>query len=73
MKLGGAVLPYPSTCRMPRAIPPNASFVSYTGADAYDYPSIGQLATAIREQEIIPIFATTRRQENIYQVSLYQK
>jgi len=64
------VKPYPSTCRMPISIPPGDSFVSYDGAEEYDYPSIGQIGNALSEQEIIPIFAVTNEVVNIYEVSL---
>ena len=41
----------------------------YEGYGTYDYPSIGQIARALSENEIIPIFAVTNNVRNIYEVS----
>lgn len=43
--------------------------MSYEDAEIYDYPSVGQIARALREQEIIPIFAATSSQQPLYEVS----
>ncbi len=49
---------------------PGASYVSYMDTEIYDYPSVGQIATALREEGIIPIFAATFDTLNIYSVSI---
>jgi len=67
-QLGGAVVPYPNTCRLPDAIPSGQSFVSYEDSEVYDYPSVGQIAQALRDQDIIPIFAATNDVQPIYEV-----
>ena len=38
-----------------------------------DYPSIGQIAQALRENDIIPIFAAESRALPVYEVWLYKK
>ena len=57
-------------CNLPSSIPSGQSNVQYDGAEKYDYPSIGQIARALRDQDIIPIFAVTSNVRNIYEVSL---
>ena len=68
IQLGGAVVPYPNTCRLPDAIPANDEFVPYEDSDIFDYPSVGQIAQALRDQDIIPIFAATNDVQPIYEV-----
>lgn len=40
-------------------------------ADLYDYPSVGQIAQALREQNIIPIFAAQEDVMDFYTVRFY--
>lgn len=42
----------------------------YNDWDVYDYPSIGQIAEALRRNDIIPIFAAEARAKPIYDVSI---
>ena len=64
------VRPHQSICRLPNAIPSGQSHVNYNDAEVYDYPSVGQIAQALREEEIIPIFAAVSSVRNFYAVSL---
>ena len=42
--------------------------MEYMDAELYDYPSVGQIAQALREQDIIPIFAAERDARDFYDV-----
>lgn len=67
MQLGGVVLPHDGLCKMQRPAEPNAQ-VDYQDWDVYDYPSIGQIAEALRRNDIIPIFAAEARALPVYEV-----
>ena len=43
--------------------------VDYQDWDTLDYPSIGQIALALRQQDIIPIFAAEAGARAFYDVS----
>ena len=74
MQLGGLFFPDPNQCRMFRA---NSTAIDepmdLLGSELYDYPSVGQIAQALTEQDIISIFATTQDFLNLYQVSKHSK
>ena len=44
--------------------------VDYNDWDVYDYPSIGQIAELLRQEDIIPIFAAEANARPIYDVRL---
>nr|AAB66911.1 integrin subunit betaPo1 [Ophlitaspongia tenuis] len=68
-KLGGLILPHQSICRLPNSGPHTGSVpVEYMDAELFDYPSVGQIAQALREQDIIPIFAAQRDAREFYDV-----
>ena len=43
--------------------------VDLADAELLDYPSVGQIALALREQDIIPIFAAEQGARRFYDVS----
>ena len=43
--------------------------MNYQDALKYDYPSVGQIAQALRTQDIIPIFAAQQGVREFYDVS----
>ena len=65
IQLGGVILPHDGLCKV--TSPGN----EYNDWDIYDYPSIGQIAEALRRNDIIPIFAAEARAKPIYDVSMY--
>ena len=67
LQLGGVVLPHDGLCKVAR--PTAGEEVDYNDWDLYDYPSIGQIAEALRRNDIIPIFAAESRARPIYDVS----
>lgn len=69
MQLAGIVLPHPNQCMLPDEIAPGASFVEYQDSLTFDYPSVGQIAQALRDQDIIPIFAAQQLVREFYDVS----
>ena len=48
---------------------PGENVVEYDQSLVYDYPSVGQIAQALREQDIIPIFAAEQSVREFYDVS----
>lgn len=44
--------------------------VDYEDSLTYDYPSVGQIAQALREQDIIPIFAAEANVRHFYDVGI---
>ncbi|XP_064401287.1 integrin beta-1-like [Halichondria panicea] len=56
-KLGGIVLPHDGKCRMNGTRAP----LDYNDWITLDYPSVGQVAQALRDNGIIPIFAAEAR------------
>lgn len=70
LQLAGIVLPHPNVCMLPDGIPSGASFVEYSESLTYDYPSVGQIAQALRDQDIIPIFAAEQSVRAFYDVSI---
>lgn len=71
IQLGGIILPHPSQCRMSRTnLAAINEPVDLPDTELFDYPSVGQIAQALTEQNIISIFLTTQDNEtrNIYDV-----
>lgn len=68
LQLGGIILPHQRVCR----VPPQSGDtpVDLPDTELYDYPSVGQIAQALREQNIIPIFAAQEDVMDFYTVSL---
>ena len=44
--------------------------VDLPDSDLFDYPSVGQIAQALRENDIIPIFAAQEDVSDFYDVSI---
>lgn len=65
-KLAGIVLPHPNECLLKQ--PSSGREVNYQDALKYDYPSVGQIAQALRTQDIIPIFAAQQGVREFYDV-----
>ena len=63
IQLGGVILPHDGLCKV---FQPQTDYNEW---NVYDYPSIGQIAEALRRNDIIPIFAAERRAKPIYDVS----
>ncbi|XP_067881888.1 integrin beta-7-like, partial [Heterodontus francisci] len=59
-RLGGVFLPNDGLCHLD-------GNGLYTASELYDYPSVGQLAQTLSEQNIQPIFAVTENTLSIYQ------
>nr|CAB38100.1 integrin beta subunit [Suberites domuncula] len=62
-KVAGVILPNDGTCRTSGTTAPQ----DYDDWITYDYPSIGQIAQALRENDIIPIFAAEARALPVYE------
>ena len=58
------VLPHDGLCKIDGTTAPQ----DYNDWITLDYPSIGQVAHALRENDIIPIFAVQETVEKLYQV-----
>ena len=58
------VLPHDGLCKINGTTAPQ----DYNDWVTLNYPSIGQVAHALRENDIIPIFAVQERIESLYQV-----
>ena len=72
LQLGGLILPHTSTCMMPNDGPHTGDEpVEFMNAETLDYPSVGQIAQALRDQDIIPIFAAERNALDFYEVPTY--
>ena len=54
---------------LPGEFPEGANLVEYEQSLMFDYPSVGQIAQALRERDIIPIFAAEQRVIEFYRVS----
>lgn len=65
-KLAGVVRPNDGTCRI-SGQPTMSTPVEYDDWDTQDYPSVGQIAEALREFDIIPIFAAEMSALPIYE------
>lgn len=68
LQLGGVILPHDGLCKMQRPSTPRTE-VDYNEWNVYDYPSIGQIAQMLRQNDIIPIFAAEANAKPIYDVS----
>lgn len=66
MQLAGIVRPHPNECLLQRTGP---GIVEYMNSLTYDYPSVGQIAQALRQEDIIPIFAAEQSVREFYDVS----
>ncbi len=66
IQLGGIVLPHDGKCRMNGTRAP----LDYNDWITLDYPSVGQVAQALRDNGIIPIFAAEARALPAYEVIL---
>ncbi len=65
-QLGGVILPNDGSCKISGTTAPQ----DYNNWITLDYPSIGQIAQALRENEIIPIFAAQQGALPVYQVTI---
>ena len=65
-QLGGVITPHDGACRTVA----DSNGAEYDDWITLDYPSIGQIAQALRENDIIPIFAAEARALPVYQVRL---
>jgi hypothetical protein len=65
VQLAGIVRPHPNQCMLQPG-----DNVEYQDSLTYDYPSVGQIAQALRDQDIIPIFAAEQAVVNFYRVSI---
>ncbi len=63
-QIGGVVLPNDGRCRMNGTTAP----LDYNDWITLDYPSVGQIAQALRDNEIIPIFAAQASPLSLYKV-----
>ncbi|TRY99864.1 hypothetical protein DNTS_016960, partial [Danionella cerebrum] len=57
-KLAAILEPNKETCQLVNNM--------YSKSNIWDYPSVGQIARKLEEQNIQPIFAVTKKMENIY-------
>lgn len=64
-QLGGVVLPHDGLCKITGTTAPQ----DYDDWITLDYPSVGQIAQALRDNDIIPIFAAQASALPAYQVS----
>ncbi len=65
-QLGGVILPNDGSCKISGTTAPQ----DYNDWITLDYPSIGQIAQALRENEIIPVFAAQQTALPGYQVTI---
>ncbi len=65
-QLGGVVLPNDGSCKISGTTEPQ----DYNDWITLDYPSIGQIAQALTDNEIIPIFAAQASALPAYQVTI---